>query len=173
MRWSGPLFVLLLAATGPLLVPSSVRATGLLPDFAVLAVVFLGFRATPERAALFGAAVGALAGLWSVEPLLFRPFVLGTVGFLAGQAATIFDREEPAVRVAAAAGGVILLRIAEEIAAALAGGGATTWTAGDAGRVAGATLAAALVAAVVAQPWFGLVRKTRLLAPMERSFRDV
>lgn len=172
-RWAGPLFVLLLAATAPLLAPPSARSAGLWPDVAVLAVVFLGFRATPERAALFGVAAGALSATFSVEPFLLRPFVLGTAGFLAGQAAGILHRDENAVRMAVAAAAVLFVRGAEEVAAALACGGAADWDGAVALRMAGTGALAAVTAALAAPLWFGLVRGWRLLAPLERSFRDV
>ena len=86
-RWAGTAFALLFAATAPLLVPAAWRDAGRWPDIAVLAVVFLGFRATADRAATFGVAVGFLASLWSPEPMFFRPFVLGSIGYVAAQAA--------------------------------------------------------------------------------------
>jgi cell shape-determining protein MreD len=173
IRWTGPLFVVLLGAVVPLCVPPGLRDAGLWPEFAVLSVVVLGFRATPERAALFGVVTGFAASLWSPEPLCFRPFVLGAVGFLAGQVASVLTRESTVVRMCAAALGVLALRVAERIAAALASGPSADWTGAEAARAVGTVVLAAAVAGLAAPAWFAFVRRSGLLAPFERSFRDV
>jgi hypothetical protein len=172
-RWAGPAFLVLLAATAPLLLPHAWTDAGWAPDAAVLAVVCLGFRGTPDRAALTGILAGALASLWSPEPAAFRPFVLGTVGWSAGQLAVIFDRDRFTVRMAAAAGGVVLTRVAEWTCAAIACRGGTPWTSSDAGTAIGSVVAGAASAALCAPLWFAAVRRFGLLAPLERSFRDV
>ncbi|MCE9634416.1 MAG: hypothetical protein K8T90_01815 [Planctomycetes bacterium] len=172
-RWAGTLFLLLLAATAPLLAPTTWRDAGRWPDLAVLAVVFLGFRGTPDRAAMFGIAVGLVASLWTPEPLLFRPFVLGSVGYVAGHAASILHRDHVVVRLVAAAAGVVAMRLAEQIAAALSAGSAAPWTGYDAARVASVTFTAAVATGLAMPVYFAVAKRWRLLAPLERSFRDV
>ena len=171
-RWAGTVFVLLLAGAGPLLAPPAVRDAGLWPDFAVLAVVFLGFRGTPDRAALLGVVAGLVAGLWAPEPLCFRPFILGCVGYLAGLVASVVHRDQLLARVVCAVLGVLVVRGAENVAALLATSGGGAWTSEQAGRVLWATVSAAGVAAVVSPVWFAAARRWRLLAPLERTFRD-
>lgn len=172
-RWAGPAFLLLLAATAPLLLPRAWTDAGWVPDVAVLVVVCVGIRGTPDRAAVAGIVAGLLASLWSPEPAAFRAFVLGTVGWTAGQAGLTFDRDRRAVWMAAAAGGVLFARVSEWTCAAIACREGTPWTAHDAGVAIGAVLASAVVAAACAPAWFAAVRRLRLVAPLERSFRDV
>jgi cell shape-determining protein MreD len=164
--WLGPVCVALVAALLPLVLPGAARAW--VPDLAVLTVLAVGFRGTPERAALFGVALGALASLWSPEPLLFRPFVLGATGWVAGQAAEVLQRDRVSLRMIAAALGTAGLHAAEGVAASFAGADAAAM----APRVAATALAAG-IAAAAAPLWFALLARGRLLAPLERSFRDV
>lgn len=167
-RWTGAAAVAAFAALLPLVTPPASR--GWVPDVAVLTVLCLAFRGTPERAALFGVVVGALAAPWSPEPLLFRPFVLGTLGWVGGLAASVLQRDRAPIRMAAAAVGVLWVHAAEGVAASLAG---CETAAGEVPSRLAATALAAAIAAAAAPAWFGLVAHGRLLAPLERSFRDV
>lgn len=172
-NWTGPLAVLLLAIAVPLLAPPSWGASPWLPDVALLAVVYLGFLGTPDRAAVCGIVLGAALSLWSPEPIAFRAFVLGSAGWLSGQVAGILHRDSAVVRMFVAAGAMFACRAAETIEASLACRGGTSWTGADAAHQCGAVFVACAVTAVAAPMWFAFVRSARLLAPLERTFRDV
>ena len=170
-QWAGPVFVVLLAATLPVLASPALRASGWLPDVAVLAVVAAGFRGTPDRAAMLGVVVGLLASLWAPEPVLLRPCLLGVIGYAASHVAIVLDRERWSIRMASVALAVLLMRGAEFVAAALAG--AAPGSGAEAVDAFRAAIASAAVAAAVAPLWFGVLARWRLLGPLERSFRDV
>lgn len=172
-RWAGPLFVVLLAAVAPLLVPRALLVSAWLPEIAVLAVVCAAFRGTPDRAAVFGIALGGVLSLWAPEPVCFRPFVLGTIGWSASHAAAVLHRDRPEIRIAVVAAAVLALRMAEHAAATIACAGGASRTAEEAGLAVGRAFVAAGVTGLAAPLWFGAVMRWGLLARIDRSFRDV
>jgi hypothetical protein len=168
MKWAGPTFVVLAALMLPLSAPAGWIRGGYLPEIAVLATLYVGFRGTGERAAWFGVILGLLAAPWTSEPPLLRATVLGTVGLVAGQAGGVVDRERIVINAALAAVASLVLRGTEELAL-----GTDAGTPGSAAAVAGAILVATAVTGVAAPIFFAVVERLGLLAPLERSFRDV
>lgn len=167
MKWAGVLFVVLLALVAPVSVPAAWIRTGLLPEVGVVATLYVASRGTAERAAWFGIAIGLLATPWTAEPMFLRATVLGGIGFVAGHAAAVVDRERVAITAGLAAVAALVLRGSEEIA--LGAGASSPATAG----VAGAVLASVVTTAIAAPLFFAAARRLHLLAPLERSFRDV
>ena len=157
----GPLAVLVAIIALAVRMPQAWAAGGWVPDVALLATLYVGIRGTPERGAWFGIAAGVALSPFTAEPFLMRAFVLGTCGFLGGRAAGVIARDRPETAVAIAAAASLLARSLAEIP--LAGSGSAP------SRVLPAVAVTALAAPLV----FAIVRRTALLAPLERSFRDV
>jgi cell shape-determining protein MreD len=169
MRRAPLLLLVVLCALTPLLAPVPWARSGLLPDVAVVAVVYAAFAAGPSPAALLGVAVGAAACPWTAEPLGQGPLLLGLLGWAVGHAGRSLERDRLPVRAAAVLAGVLLVRGAEA-AAALAGSGGGLGAA-DAGALLAPVLMCAAATTVLAPAGFALLRRSRLLATIEAGSR--
>lgn len=168
---TGSVAVVLVAALLPVLAPARAADSAWFPDLAALTLTYAAFRGTADRAALLGVAIGVAVSPWRPEPLPWTAFVLGATGYVLGHVAAVVDRERWVPRAGAAAAAVLSIRAGSLVAAAVAD---TSPLGADGAARAGASVAvSAAVAALCAAPWFAALRSTRLLADVERSFRDV
>jgi len=171
MRWTGVLLVVLAASAAPAMLPPGTFRAAWVPDVAALACVHVAFRGTPDRAALLGVAIGLASSPWRPEPAPWLAFLHGATAYLTALVASGLVRDGAFVRMIAAAAAVLVLRGGALLAAAVSD--TEPLGAGGAACAAATALLAALCAGCAAPPFAALARRWRLLAPLERSFRDV
>lgn len=192
MKALGLALLVLIAAWTPLCAPADWVHHGAFPDIAMIVVVFAALRTDADHAALLGVAIGAVAGVFTVEPFGQQALLLGTTGYVAGRLRRTVFRDRPSVQVIFVALAVFAVRVLDAAAAefVLARSAetarASAWSVSafagasrardaalsgihgfDTLTVMSSALLAALGSALAALPLFSLLRTTRALAPFE------
>jgi hypothetical protein len=173
-KWLAAACVVLACAAAPLFAPQWWTQHGPFPDLAALTVLWLAISGTPERAALFGVAIGLARSAWTPEPFGLDASLYGLFGWSGAHFGRAVFQDRMFVKVAAAGIGVLALRslslgFSSLVAAApvdRVGVGVGAWAIGALLAAAATALAAPIV--------FGALSGSRVLVGFERRrARDV
>ncbi len=161
------LLLAVVVITAPLALPAHWVSDGLVPDLALLAVLYVAMRGTSDRAAVLGVVLGLAVTPWTAAPFAQTAFLLGGTGWLVGRVSGALDRERLSVQCALAFGGVLLARGAAVLAMTVdAAGGADL----PSPQVSAALLAVVLTAGstALAAPFaLALIERTRVFRSLE------
>ena len=161
------LLVAAIAIAVPLVLPAHWVGDGLVPDIALLLVLYAALRGTPDSAAFLGVALGLATMPWTAAPVAQTALLLGGVGWVVGHLSRELERDRLPVQCALAFAGALIVRGGALAAATLERGGVSELP--DVrlhGAVTGVILAA--VSAALAAPFvLAIIERSRLLAPLE------